>query len=106
MDAIGFNMRVWHPFRLVVKFAKRCGYKKDPIIADAFDIVSDAYRTFAPLKHTHQSVAMACLEVSTMVNDIDIGPHVADGKLWSDRFDIERFETLGKPAHEFSDEHG
>ncbi|KAK3045139.1 hypothetical protein LTS18_014480, partial [Coniosporium uncinatum] len=59
LEASGFDFRNRHPQKLVIKLAKACGLRKESGGKTAWDASLDLYRTFAPLKQTTQTMAIA-----------------------------------------------
>jgi CTD kinase subunit beta len=63
LEASGFDYRSRHPQRLLLKLAKQYALLR-PTALCAYNICLDLYRTFAPLKQTTPTMAIACLELA------------------------------------------
>lgn len=50
--------------KLVVKLSRSYNVNKDTVGRTAYAICTDLYRTFAPLKHSSQTLALACVELA------------------------------------------
>lgn len=64
LEASGFDFRNRYPQRLVLKVAKFYHVDKDTIGKTAYNMSLDLYRTFAPVKQTTATLALACVELS------------------------------------------
>ena len=78
LEASGFDFRNRYPQKLVLKIVKHYNVKKDTVGKTAYNMSMDLYRTFAPLKQTTTSLAMACVELSARVFDQNVAELVAD----------------------------
>jgi CTD kinase subunit beta len=67
LESSGFDFRNRYPQRLVLKIAKHYNVEKDTVGKTAYNMSMDLYRTFAPLKQTTITLAMACVELSARV---------------------------------------
>lgn len=67
LEASGFDFRNRYPQRLVLKIAKFYNVEKETIGKTAYNMSMDLYRTYAPLKQTTITLAIACLELSARV---------------------------------------
>lgn len=67
LEASGFDFRNRYPQRLVLKVAKYYKVEKDTVGKTAYNMSMDLYRTYAPLKQTTITLAMACVELSARV---------------------------------------
>ena len=64
LEASGFDYRNRHPQKYLIKLARECNLDKN-VVRNAYDIMLDLYRTFAPLKQTSSTMCFACLDLST-----------------------------------------
>lgn len=64
LEASSFDFRVRHPQRVLIKLLKASGQTRAPVGQTAYAVCFDMYRTYAPLKQTTQTLAMACLELA------------------------------------------
>lgn len=93
LEASGFDFRNRYPQRLVLKIAKSYNVEKATIGKTAYNMSMDLYRTYAPLKQTTITLAMACVELSARVFGQavpELGPE-ADFKRWQ----TSRPEVMG-----------
>lgn len=67
LEASGFDFRNRYPQRLLLKIAKIYGGGKDTVPKTAYNMSLDLYRTFAPLKQTTPTMAIACVELAGRV---------------------------------------
>ena len=67
LEASGFDFRNRYPQRLVLKIAKFYNVEKETVGKTAYNMSMDLYRTYAPLKQTTITLAIACLELSARV---------------------------------------
>ncbi|KAL8904556.1 MAG: hypothetical protein Q9171_007014 [Xanthocarpia ochracea] len=67
LEASGFDFRNRYPQRLVLKLAKVYGADKATFGKTAYNMSLDLYRTFAPLKQTTPTMAIACVELAGRV---------------------------------------
>lgn len=74
LEASGFDFRNRSPQRLVLKLAKYYCLNRETVGKTAFNISLDLYRTFAPLKQTTPTMAIACVELSGRLHE----QHVED----------------------------
>lgn len=69
LEASGFDFRNRYPQRLLLKIAKIYGGDKDTVARTAYNMSLDLYRTFAPLKQTTATMAIACVELAGRILD-------------------------------------
>lgn len=73
LEASGFDFRNRSPQRLVLKLAKAHGLDREALGKTAYDMSLDLYRTFAPLKQSTPTMALACVELSSRVHQRELG---------------------------------
>lgn len=93
LEASGFDFRNRYPQRLVIKLAKVYSADKVSVGKTAYKMSLDLYRTFAPLKQTTPTMAIACVELAGRVlgkpaTELESGK---DYKQWR----ITRQEVMG-----------
>ncbi|RKF53728.1 CTD kinase subunit beta [Golovinomyces cichoracearum] len=66
LEASGFDFRVRYPQKHLVKVAKEIRLERSTYHV-AYDIMTDLFRTFAPLKQTSTTMCFACLELATLL---------------------------------------
>lgn len=93
LEASGFDFRNRYPQRLVLKIAKFYNVEKDTVGKTAYNMSMDLYRTYAPLKQTTITLAMACVELSARV----FGQVVPELEVDADyqRWQTSRLEVMG-----------
>ncbi|KAL9103756.1 MAG: hypothetical protein Q9163_001215 [Psora crenata] len=64
LEASGFDFRNRYPQRLVLKIVKHYYAGHKSVGKTAYNMCSDLYRTFVPLKQTTPAMAMACVELA------------------------------------------
>lgn len=94
LEASGFDFRNRYPQKLLMKLVKSCSLEKD-VGAIAYNISLDLYRTFAPLKQTSQTMALACLELAIRVADVDLATVKSEHGFDYDRWAVTRLEIMG-----------
>ena len=96
LESNGFDFRNRYPQKLLVKISKTCKFDRRTVGNLAWRVSIDLYRTFAPVKQTRQSMALACLELSARLCNEDpskIDPEKGfDYSLWT----VTRTEIMGE----------
>lgn len=72
LESSGFDFRNRYPQRLVLKIAKAYHVDKETVGKTAYSMSLDLYRTFAPLKQTTPTMAIACVELSARIFEKNI----------------------------------
>ncbi|MCJ1351944.1 MAG: RNA polymerase II C-terminal domain kinase beta subunit [Icmadophila ericetorum] len=72
LEASGFDFRNRYSQRLLLKIAKFYDVDKDTVGKTAYNMSLDLYRTFAPLKQTTQTMAIACVELAGRLHEQNI----------------------------------
>ena len=93
LESSGFDFRNRYPQRLVLKIAKYYRVEKDTVGKTAYKMCLDLYRTFAPLKQTTPTMAMACVELAARIFERNI-PELEAGKGYK-KWRITRPEVMG-----------
>lgn len=96
LEASGFDFRNRYPQNLVLKMAKHYQVDRDTVGKTSYNISLDLYRTFAPLKQTTATMAIACVELSGRICEQPISDLEA-GKGYK-RWRISRPEVMGMPT--------
>lgn len=86
LEASGFDFRNRYPQRLLLKIANIYSVDKETVGKTAYNMSLDLYRTFAPLKQTTSTMAIACVELAGRVLDKPI-PEIETGN------DYEKWKT-------------
>ena len=95
LEASGFDFRNRYPQPLVLKMAKHYHVDRDTVGKNAYNLSLDLYRTFAPLKQTTATMAIACVELSGRICEQPIAELEAGNgyKTWK----VSRPEVMGTP---------
>lgn len=72
LEAAGFDFRNRYPQKLLVKLVKACALDRETAGKTAYDISLDLYRTFAPLKQSTATMAIACVELAARLCGADL----------------------------------
>ncbi|MCJ1255288.1 RNA polymerase II C-terminal domain kinase beta subunit [Lignoscripta atroalba] len=64
LEASGFDFRNRYPQKLLLKLAKYYDVDRETVGKTAYNMSLDLYRTFAPIKQTTPTMAIACVELS------------------------------------------
>ena len=64
LESSGFDFRNRYPQKLLLKLAKYYNVDRETVGKTAYNMSLDLYRTFAPLKQTTPTMAIACVELS------------------------------------------
>ncbi len=94
LEASGFDFRNRHPQKLLLKIAKHYDVGRETVGKTAYNMSLDLYRTFAPLKQTTATMAMACLELSGRVLESRI-EDLETGKAYK-KWKTTRAEVMGR----------
>ena len=94
IEAVAFDFRSRHPQKYVIKFAKNIGLENEPFGRVAYDMCIDLYRTFAPLKQTAFTMALACLALAAKILDVEVS--FLDDKEMFDKSGNTPEELMGK----------
>ena len=102
LEASGFDFRNRYPQPLVLKLAKHYHVDRDTVGKTAYCTSLDLYRTFAPLKQTTATMAIACVELSGRIYE-QSNSELEGGKTYK-RWRTSRPEVMGTPTHDTSTE--
>ena len=94
LEASGFDFRNRYPQKLLLKLAKHYHVDKDTVGKTAYDMSLDLYRTFAPLKQTAATMAVACVELAGRIWDQNV-KELEGGKGYK-KLQITRSEVMGR----------
>ena len=96
LEASGFDFRNRSPQKLVLKLAKAYDVDRETVGKTAYNMSLDLYRTFAPLKQTTPTMAIACVELSSRVHEWNI-EDLEDNRTYK-KWGITRPEVMGNPS--------
>jgi CTD kinase subunit beta len=92
LECAGFDFRNRHPQEIVFKLIKELRLPRDSLGRAAYDMSIDIYRTFAPLKQTAQTMAIACVELSARLLNLTTDLNI-DAVVGPDGIDLEKWST-------------
>ena len=93
LEASGFDYRSRYPQKLLLKLAKYYRLDRETVGKTAYNMSLDLYRTFAPLKQTTATMAIACVELSGRLHEKNI-QELEAGKGF-ERWRTSRAEVMG-----------
>ena len=93
LEASAFDFRSHNPQKLLIKIAKYYEVDRRTVGKVAFNMSQDLYRTFAPLKQTAQTMAFACVELASRLDNQRIEELEAGYSY--DRWNTSRAEVMG-----------
>ncbi|KAH5301061.1 hypothetical protein HBI11_141010 [Parastagonospora nodorum] len=71
LESASFDFRNRYPQKLMVKLARALKMDKNNASKTAWNLSIDLYRTFAPLKQSAPTMAIACIELAARLHDMD-----------------------------------
>ncbi|MCJ1288325.1 RNA polymerase II C-terminal domain kinase beta subunit [Xylographa opegraphella] len=72
LEASGFDYRSRYPQKLLLKLAKYYHLDRDTVGKTAYNMSVDLYRTFAPLKQTTSTMAIACVDLAARLHERNV----------------------------------
>lgn len=96
LESAGFDFRNRYPQKLMVKLARALEFDRNNVAKTAWNLSIDLYRTFAPLKQTTPTMAIACLELAARLHEMDITNVVDSGVVSYRKWNTSRAEVMGK----------
>ena len=93
LEASGFDFRNRYPQKSLLKIARYYNVDRETIGKTAYNMSLDLYRTFAPLKQTTSTMAIACVELSARIFELHIDELEA-GKNYK-KWKTTRTEVMG-----------
>ncbi|KAF2279202.1 cyclin-like protein [Westerdykella ornata] len=94
LESAGFDFRNRHPQKLLVKLARTMGFGVEREARTAWNLCLDLYRTFAPLKQTAATMAIACIELAARLHDSKPEELVDRGPMSYDKWKTSRAEVM------------
>ncbi|OCK82358.1 C-type cyclin [Lepidopterella palustris CBS 459.81] len=94
LEGASFDFRNRHPQRLVIKLVKGCGLPKDTVGRTAYSMSLDLYRTFAPLKQTTSTMAIACVELAARLHGVDLSRVIGERGIRYKKWMTSRAEVM------------
>lgn len=103
LESAGFDFRNRHPQKLVVKIARAVGLRREGEAKTAWNASIDLYRTFAPLKQTTTTMAVACVELAARLHGLGVEGFVDRGVVSYEKWNTSRAEVMGMLTRMFWD---
>ena len=94
LEASGFDYRSRYPQKLLLKLSKYYLLDRDSVGKTAYNMSLDLYRTFAPLKQTTSTMAIACVELSGRLHERNV--QELEAKKGLKKWRTSRAEVMGK----------
>lgn len=94
LESAGFDFRNRYPQKVMVKLLRSLDLHQHNAVNTAWNLSIDLYRTFAPLKQSTPTLAIACVELATRLHEI--GPkHIVDaGPMRYSKWTTSRAEVM------------
>ncbi|KAJ4364521.1 RNA polymerase II C-terminal domain kinase beta subunit [Neocucurbitaria cava] len=94
LESAGFDFRNRYPQEIMVKLAKALKFDQQNEAITAWNLSVDLYRTFAPLKQSTPTMALACVELAARLHEIDAAPIVDAGVTNYSKWSTTRAEVM------------
>jgi CTD kinase subunit beta len=101
LENSAFDFRTRYPHLFIAKIARMYGLNAEhrtTVVKAAYYMGTDAYRTWAPLKHVPAAIALACVELAGRLYDANV-MEIEDSRDYdgNGRFpDVNRPMVMGK----------
>jgi CTD kinase subunit beta len=96
LESAGFDFRNRYPQKVMVKLARAARFDPNNEGKTAWNLSVDLYRTFAPLKQSTPTLAIACLELAARLHERDAEALVDKGAFRYAKWGTSRGEVMGK----------
>lgn len=96
LEAAGFDFRNRYPQKLLLKIAKLCNFDGEIVGKTAYKMCLDLYRTFAPLKQTAATMALACVELAARLHGTLVDRDLSEKGIDYQKWFTSRAEIMGK----------
>jgi CTD kinase subunit beta len=94
LESAGFDFRNRYPQKLMVKLARALRFDRKNVAKTAWNLSIDLYKTFAPLKQTPPTLAIACLELAARLHEMDTTRVVDVGVMRYSKWATSRAEVM------------
>jgi CTD kinase subunit beta len=94
LESAGFDFRNRYPQKLMVKLIRALKMDRNNASKTAWNLSIDLYRTFAPLKQSTPTLAIACVELAARLHEMDTSRIVDAGILKYNRWASSRAEVM------------
>lgn len=96
LESAGFDFRNRYPQKVMVKLARALRFDPGREAATMWNVSLDMYRTFAPLKQTTPTMAIACVELAARLHEMDTSKIVDAGVCRYSKWNTTRAEIMGE----------
>jgi CTD kinase subunit beta len=94
LESAGFDFRNRYPQKLMVKLARALKFDRNNASKTAWNLSIDLYKTFAPLKQSTPTLAIACVELAARLHDMDTTRLVDSGLMRYSKWATSRAEVM------------
>ncbi|KAJ8116027.1 hypothetical protein OPT61_g2459 [Boeremia exigua] len=94
LESAGFDFRNRYPQKLMAKLARALKFDQNNEGKTAWNLSVDLYRTFAPLKQSSPTMAIACLELAARLHEMDAEALVDRGACRYAKWGTSRAEIM------------
>lgn len=95
LESAGFDFRNRYPQKLMIKLARVLQFDPNNEAKMMWNLSLDMYRTFAPLKQTTPTMAIACVELAARLHEMDTSKIVDAGVCKYSKWKTSRAEIMG-----------
>jgi CTD kinase subunit beta len=94
LESAGFDFRNRYPQKVMVKLARALKFDANAEAKTTWNLSVDIYRTFAPLKQSTPTMAIACLELAARLHGKDASKFVDAGPVRYSKWATSRAEVM------------
>jgi CTD kinase subunit beta len=94
LESAGFDFRNRYPQKLMVKLARALKFDRNNASKTAWNLSIDLYKTFAPLKQSTPTLAIACVELAARLHEMDTTRLVDAGIMRYSKWATSRAEVM------------
>jgi CTD kinase subunit beta len=94
LESAGFDFRNRYPQKVMVKLARALRFDAKDEAKTTWNLSIDSYRTFAPLKQSTPTLAIACLELAARLHGKDTAKFVDAGPVRYHKWATSRAEVM------------
>ncbi|CAA9960634.1 Cyclin [Pyrenophora teres f. maculata] len=94
LESAGFDFRNRYPQKLMVKLARALRFDASNEAKTTWNLSIDSYRTFAPLKQSTPTLAIACVELAARLHGKDATRFVDTGPVRYSKWATSRAEVM------------
>jgi CTD kinase subunit beta len=94
LESAGFDFRNRYPQKVMVKLARALRFEAKDEAKTTWNLSIDSYRTFAPLKQSTPTLAIACIELAARLHGKDVAKFVDAGPVRYSKWATSRPEVM------------